>query len=190
VSRTTQRHRRSDLRLGLVRRGHSGEGGRPPDGILGHLDAVYALAYLSSGDGDDAEQVVVDAFVALFSESTGKFVCGSCAWRALADHVRLADEQRCLSSAAVRAPFKEGALSQNQSEAIALVLGGRGSPEAAVLLGVSLIVFERDLRSGLEVLHPVMRTIPLSCVADCSDSWRSRVFDTPCRCSSRSVAAT
>jgi hypothetical protein len=143
---------------------------RPPDGTLGHLDSVYALAYLSSGDGDDAEQFVIDAFLALCGESTGKFVCDSCAWRVLADHVRLASCERGISPSDGRAPFRDGALSQDQGEAIALVLGGRESLEAADLLGVSLLQFERHLSSGLEMLHEVMGTIPASCVCLLADA--------------------
>jgi hypothetical protein len=135
---------------------------------------VYALAYLSSGDGDDAEQTVIGAFRALCVEPTGKFVCDSCAWRALADHVRLASCERGVSPSAGRAPFRDSALSQDQREAIALVLGGRESLEAAGLLGVSLVQFERHLSSGLEMLHEVMVTIPTSCVCSLADATTAR----------------
>jgi hypothetical protein len=182
-------HQRSDRDGGLARRGHKGEGGGPPDGVLGHLDAIYALALLSSGDGDDAERVVVDAFRALICSSAGKTVGDSSAWRMLGDYVRLAGEEAGLSPATLRAPFRQGALSQNQSEAIALVLGGRGAPEAAGMLGVSLLCFERELRSGLEMLHAVMRANASSCASDCSDSWRNMALDTSSRCSSGGVVA-
>jgi hypothetical protein len=132
-------------------------------GVLDHLDATYALAYLSSGDGDDAERLVTEAFMALSDEPTGKFACPPCAWRALADYVRQAGGERAISLVASSAPFKDGGLSQGQREAIALVLGGHEPREAADLLGVSLVNFERHLRSGLEMLHRVMSTVPISC---------------------------
>jgi hypothetical protein len=130
--------------------------------MLGHLDAVFALAYLSSGDGYDAERVVTEAFIALSGEPADKFACGTCAWRALADHVRLSGRDRA-AVATGSAPFKDGGLSQGQREAIALVLGGREPPEAAEILGVSLVGFEQQLWSGLEQLRPVMLTVPISC---------------------------
>jgi len=123
--------------------GPTGRDGRPAEGILGHLDAFYALAALSLGDPDRAQHVVTRR---------------SRLWRALADHVHRANEGRHPLSVAGPAPFREGALSTHEREAIALFLGGWREQEAARLLSVSVNKLGRNLRAGLEALQAAMVT--------------------------------
>lgn len=74
-------------------------GGRPSDGILGHIDAHYALAYLSSGDPDGAQQVVIDEFARACRDPMARSGRRSRLGRTLADHARLANEGRGASGA-------------------------------------------------------------------------------------------
>lgn len=124
----------------------------PANGILGHLDALYALAYLSSGNANGAQQAVIDTFTGACRDPTAKPTCRSRLWRTLADHVHLACDEPGASPAAGPAPFRAAALSPWQREAIALRLGGRRDRDAARLLGISLGRLRRELRFGLEAL--------------------------------------
>ena len=132
----------------------------PAGRILGHLDALYALAYFSSGDPESAQQAVIDAFTGVCTDPSAKSACRSRLWRTLADHVHLASDGRGASPAVGPAPFRDGALSQCQREAIALRLGGRRAGEAARLLGVSQGKLRREFRVGLEALYAGMVTDP------------------------------
>jgi hypothetical protein len=130
----------------------------PAAGILGHLDALYALAYLSSGNANGAQQAVIDAFTGVCGDPTGRSACRSGLWRTLADHVHLASDGRGASPAVGPAPFRDGALSPCQREAIALRLGGRRDRDAARLLGISLGELRREIRIGLQALYPDILT--------------------------------
>jgi hypothetical protein len=152
----------TDRRAGARRRSQIGREGHLAEGLLGNLDAVYALACLSLGDDHDAEQLVVDAFIALFENATDRCACGPCAWRVLADHVHVRSEDRSGSPDAGTTPFRGGALSKNQREAVAFALVGREPRESARLLGVSLVELRQLLRSALKALRPVMLAIPVS----------------------------
>jgi len=109
---------------------------------------------LSSGDANGAQQAVIDAY----RDRTAKPACRSSVWRTLAAHVHLASDGRGVSPAVGSAPFRDGALSPCQREAIALRLGGWRDREAARLLGISLGKLRRELRFGLEALYPRILT--------------------------------
>ncbi len=126
---------------------------RPTEGILDHLDALYALAYLNSGDPEGAQQAVISAFIDVCQDPNLTHTCRPRLWRALAGHVHRANEGRQALSAAEPGPFRAGALSPHQQEAIALLLGGRHEREAARLLGISVNMFRRYVRAGLEAVH-------------------------------------
>ena len=128
--------------------GPTGRDGPPAEGILSHLDAPYALAYLSSGDPDRAQHVVISAFTDVCQDPTDTPTRRSRLWRALADHVHRANEGRHPLSVAGPAPFREGALSTHEREAIALLVGGRREQETARLLSVSVNKLCRYLRPG------------------------------------------
>ena len=131
---------------------------RPAEGILDHLDALYALAYLNSGDPEGAQQAVISAFINVRQDPKLTHTCPPRLWRALAGHVHRTDEGRQALSAAEPGPFRAGALSPHEQEAIALLLGGRREREAARLLGISVNMFRRYVRAGLEAVHATMAT--------------------------------
>jgi len=114
-----------------------------------HLDALYALAYLSSGDPDGAQQKVIDAFTDLCRDPASRTTCRARLWRNLADHVHLANQELRDSPSNRPAPFRDNSLPAEQREALALRLGGRRDRESAQLLGVSLARFLRHVRAGL-----------------------------------------
>jgi len=133
-------------------------GGRSTHAIVSHLDALYALAYLSSGDPDRAQQEVIDAFTDLCRDPPAPIICPSRLWRSLADHVHLASRAREDSSFGGPGPFRDSALPAAQREALALRLGGRRDQEAAQLLGVSLARFLRHIRAGLVAIQATQGT--------------------------------
>lgn len=128
-------------------------------GVLGHLDALYALAYLGSGDPDAAEEAVIGAFDGVCTGSFAATRCRLRLWRLLADHVHLMRRTAGAVAAAPPAPFREGTLTDIEREAIALLLVGRREREAARLLGVSLHSFRRHARVGLETVHATRHRI-------------------------------
>lgn len=120
----------------------------------GLLHALYALAYLESGDPEAAERVVLDAFVALCSVAGPAPLCARQRWRKLAGHVRLAYDAPVAGTSPGASPFRDVQLSPVQREAIALHLADATDRQAARLLGLTVEGFRRQLRAGLEGLAP------------------------------------
>lgn len=137
-----------------------GRDDRPVEGIVGYRDALYALAYSGSGDADTARQAVVDAFTDACSDPATTPGCPARLWRALADRVHLMGPSGEVESAADPAPFRQGALSPYEREAIALLLAGWRESEAAQLLGVSRSHFDQYVQGGLQAVQPFMVTGP------------------------------
>lgn len=131
-------------------RGHRGSS---RGGVFGHLDALYALAFLSSGNAAGAQQSVIDSFRALCADRVASVACPSVLWRRLADHVHLTSEAEEPQPDGSWAPFRAAALPWHQREAIALLLGGRGQRDAARLLGVSIHGFRSYVHFGLKAVH-------------------------------------
>ena len=127
--------------------------GRPSAAILGHLDALYALAYLSSGDADGAQDVVIEAFKRIGTERLTMSPGRSRIWRTLADHVHWATQQRAVSLGSDRGPFREGRLSSDQQEAIALLLVDGRDTKVACLLGISPGEVRSQFGAGLTTLQ-------------------------------------
>jgi hypothetical protein len=127
--------------------------GRPSVAILGHLDALYALAYLSSGDADGAQDVVIEAFRRVGTEPLATSPGRSRIWRTLADHVHMANQQRAVSPGSVGGPFREGRLSSDQQEAIALLLVDGRETKVACLLGISPGEVRSHFGAGLTTLQ-------------------------------------
>lgn len=148
--------RRPDAPAGSRLPAPQGHGARPGEGILGHLDALYALAYLSSADAEGAQAAVITAFIDVCGELKDTPKCRSRQWRRLADKVSRASEGLHPSSAG--GPFCEAALSSLEREAIALVLGGTREREAARLLSVSVNKLHRYLHAGLKAVQITMVT--------------------------------
>lgn len=121
----------------------------------GILHALYALAYLESGDPEAAERVVLDAFVALCSGATPAPLCARQRWRQLAAHVHVVIEAPDTGTGSGAPPFRDAELSSVQREAIALHLGDATDRQAARLLGLTVAGFRRQLRAGLEALVPL-----------------------------------
>lgn len=149
---------RADAVAPIRCRAPRGRCSRPAEGIFGHLDALYALAYLKSGDPEGAQQAVISAFIDVCRDPKFTHTCRPRLWRALAAHVHRTGQRRQALPAAEPGPFRAGALSPHEQEAIALVLGGRREREAARLLGISVIMFRRYVRAGLEAVHATMAT--------------------------------
>ncbi len=127
--------------------------GQPSDAMIGHLDALYALAYLSSGDADGAEDVVIEAFKRICREPRAKSPGEPRIWRTLADHVHLANRHRAASPGSDPAPFHAAGLSLDQQEAIALLLVDWRDTEVACLLGISPGEVRSHFRAGLMTLQ-------------------------------------
>ena len=84
------------------------------------VDALYALAYLGSGDPDKAQRVVIDAFTTTCGDP--RATCSHQRWRLLADHVHQADETSGARPVVGLAAVRGAGLSRLQLEAIALRL--------------------------------------------------------------------
>ena len=124
----------------------------------GPLDALYALAFLGSGDPHAAEQTVIDAVSGLCGHPGIRPTCPRRRWRFLADHVHRANESSRGLAAPGPAPFRDAGLSLLQQEVVALRLGAASHRRGARLVGVPVSTFGRQLRSGLRALagaeHP------------------------------------
>ena len=120
------------------------------------VDALYALAYLGSGDPDNAQRVVIDAFTSLCGNS--RATCSHQRWRLLADQVHQANETSGGRPVSVLAPLRDAGLSRPQQQAIALRLANTPDCQAARLLGLSPNRFRRQLRTGLKAVATAMRS--------------------------------
>lgn len=124
------------------------------DPAIGHLDALYALSYLTSGDADNAQDVVIEAFRRLAQGPPGLARSRSRSWRHLADYVGpVSDRRELLPGGPVPGPFKQARLPSDQREAIALLLVGTREIEAAWLVGIPMKLFRSHVHGGLTVLH-------------------------------------
>lgn len=126
----------------------------------GPLDALYALAFLSSGDPRAAQQAVIDAFSDLCGHPATTPTCQRRRWRFLADQMHLASESSRGPSGPGPAPFRDAELSPLQREAVALRLGGASHRQGARLVGVPVSTFGHQLRIGLQALAGVMSPDP------------------------------
>jgi hypothetical protein len=118
------------------------------------VDALYALAYLGSGDPDSAQGVVIDAFTSLCGDP--RATCSHQRWRLLADHVHQANETSGARPVPGLAPLRDAGLSRPQQQAIALCLATTPDRQAARLLGLSLNRYRRHLRTGLKAMAGAM----------------------------------
>ena len=119
------------------------------------LDALYALAFLGSGDPHAAQQAVIDAVSRLCGQSGTPPTCPRRRWRFLADQVHLANESsRGLGGPP--APFRDAGLSILQQEVVAACLGAASHRRGARLVGVPVSTFGRQLRTGLQALAGVL----------------------------------
>lgn len=121
----------------------------------GPLDALYALAFLGSGDPYAAQQAVIDALSRLCGHLGTTRTCPRRRWRFLADQVHLANESSRDLSGPGPAPFRDAGLSILQQEVVALRIGAAGHRRGARLVGVPVSTFGRQLRTGLQALAGV-----------------------------------
>jgi DNA-directed RNA polymerase specialized sigma24 family protein len=123
-----------------------------------HIDALYLLAYLYTGQHDIAEDVVVDV-VARSATHRAMLVGGTpWVWHILAEQIHSWGGQRLLRlEAGDELPMARAGLSPPQREALALVVAGRRAGEAAVLLGITTMQIHRDLLAALQGLGSALR---------------------------------
>jgi hypothetical protein len=126
---------------------------RPADGVLIHLDALFALAFLQSGDPASARDAVAGAFSSICGIPLATHACQSVMWRTLADHVHNAASGCRGWSASGPVPFRESSHTKGQREAVALYLGGRRGRDAARLLGISVNEHRLLLHQGSVALR-------------------------------------
>ena len=132
-----------------------------------HIDALYLLAYLYTGQRQTAEDVVVDV-VASSATHRAIVVAGpSWVWHILAEQIHTRGGQRLVRVGAgdLRVEAGDGlalslaraGLSPLQREALALVGTGRKAREVAALLGVTTTQIHRDVCAGLQGLGTALR---------------------------------
>ena len=98
-----------------------------------HIDALYALGLIRTGDDSLAMKAVANAIASAGADPLFGAAGPALLWRLLASHVRGPDERPDLHQAAtLEAAVTDLSLKQ---EAIALVAAGRGLDYVAVLLG-------------------------------------------------------
>ncbi|HET9731050.1 MAG TPA: hypothetical protein VFP54_00100 [Acidimicrobiales bacterium] len=117
------------------------------------MDALYVLAYLSSGDAEFAQEVVTDAFRSLCGEPLALTLGRADIWQHLAGHVLAGTGPGEVAGEGARAPFQVGQLTSQQRQAIALLLVGTCQAEASSLIGLSPQAFRGHVRTGLTALH-------------------------------------
>lgn len=141
----------------------------------GPIDALYALAFLGSGDPDAAQQTVIDAVGRLCGHSGTNSTCLRRWWRFLAEQVHLTNESSRDFSGPGRAQFRDAELSLLQQEVVALRLGAASHRRGARLIGVPVSTFGRQLRTALQALASVKPPDP-----DCTQPARaSRCWECP-----------
>ena len=131
------------------------------------LEILYALAYLGSGEAEDAQRIVVDALTGIRDEPAPLSTCPRRRWRSFADHIHLASEALHRASTTPdhqaihgAASLRGAGMSAMQQETVALRLSAVRERNAARLLGISLVQCRRHLRTGLEELDKMIFAEP------------------------------
>ena len=120
------------------------------------VDALYALAYLGSGDPDNAQRVVIDAFTGLCADP--RLTSAHQRWRLLANHVHEANEASDVCPVPGLVPLRDAGLSRLQQQAVALRLATTPDHQAARLLGLSPNKYLWHLRTGLMAVARATRS--------------------------------
>ncbi len=112
----------------------------------GHLDAVYLLAYLYTGNRVTADGAIVDAVACLLHNPAAPTAGPVWVWRILADriHAQLRVKPDCPGS--LTGPISPSSI---ERECIALVGAGRPVRDVAALLGMSTAQAQRNINRGL-----------------------------------------
>lgn len=132
----------------------------PVDCCRDHIDALYLLAYLYTGQRHTAEDVVVDAVVSAATRRAITVAEPAAVWHLLAGHVHARGDRDLPGIEAGAEPavaLTRAGLSPRQREALALVGTGRKTHETAQLLGVTATQIHRDLRAGLQCLGTALK---------------------------------
>ncbi len=120
------------------------------------VDALYALAYLGSGDPDNAQRVVIDAFTGLCADP--RLTSSHQRWKLLANHVHQANEALDVRPVPGLVPLRDAGLSRLEQQAVALRLATTPDHQAARLLGLSPNKYRRHLRTGLMAVAGASRS--------------------------------
>jgi len=118
------------------------------------LDALYAVAFLGSGDLHAAQQAVIDATSGLCGPSGNTPTCPRRRWRFLADHVHLANESSRGLSGPGPTLFSDAGLSILQHEAVAVRVDTMSQRRGARLVGVPVSTFGRQALAGVLAPDP------------------------------------
>ena len=120
------------------------------------VDALYALAYLGSGDPDNAQRVVIEAFTGLCAGP--RLTSSHQRWKLLANHVHRANEASDVRPVPGLVPLRDAGLSRLQQQAVALRLATTPDHQAARLIGLSPNKYRRHVRAGLMAVARATRS--------------------------------
>jgi hypothetical protein len=136
--------------------------GCPPPGLevfRSHLDALYLLALLYTGDVQLAEEAIVDAVVSASSEPSITDADPTWVWSVLASRFRVPNEQTVVQGS-IATTIRMAGLSAGQRETMALIMTGRTPDDVALLLKVSAAQVQDDFCVGAWALNTAMGAAP------------------------------
>jgi hypothetical protein len=126
-----------------------------------HIDALYLLALLYTGERRRAEEAVVDAMVAAAADPSITAGDPPWVWRGLAAHLCRSSEQTIIQGSSA-ASVQMAGLSPLQCETMALLVAGRDVHEVATLLDLPEKRVPVEFRSATGALDAALRSSPPS----------------------------
>jgi DNA-directed RNA polymerase specialized sigma24 family protein len=156
--------RRSDHRLPALHRSLSPHASSPAvteliDKCVEHVDALFLLALLHTGECRQAEQDVIDAIADAGMEHPATRAEPGPLWRLLASHFSVPDDRTVMRGSAAAA-IRAAALTPGQRQAMALVAAGRTAQGAAQLLATPVAQVEADVADGTRALGSALGHAP------------------------------
>jgi hypothetical protein len=129
------------------------------ESFRGHIDALYMMALLGTGDDRHAEEAVVDALVAASADPSVTSGDLSSVWRCLASHFRFPNEQTVVRGS-IAATVRMAGLSPLQRQSMALFAVGRDIDDVATLLHIRPAQVRVEFRTGAAALDAALQSLP------------------------------
>jgi hypothetical protein len=135
------------------------------ESLRDHIDALFLLALLYTGERRRAEEAVVNAMVAAAADPSITAGDPPWVWRRLASHLCPPNDGILMQGSSSVTPQTAG-LSPLQCETMALLVAGRDVGEVAALLGLPEHRVPVEFRIATQALDRALRSLPLATVTD------------------------
>jgi hypothetical protein len=129
------------------------------ESLRDHIDALYLLALLYTGERRRAEEAVVNAMVAAAADPSITAGDPPWVWRRLASHLRRPNEGNVVQGSSPPTPQTAG-MSPLQCETMALLVAGRNVGEVATLLDLPEHRIPVEFRAATAALDRALRSSP------------------------------